>query len=145
MRSDSAHGFEGPTHNKDNNNSDSSDDVWADDSDDVPDPSETTRLSRDHYNAGYLEGITKSKEGALQEGFDSGYPLGAQIGLQAGNILGKLQGLGLSELEKQAKDDLSAESLFNERYWDHNVNKTWQGEIHPLIKRWQIKLEGVFK
>jgi hypothetical protein len=53
--------------------------------------------------------------------------------------------LGLSELEKQAKDDLSAESLFNERYWDHNVNKTWQGEIHPLIKRWQIKLEGVFK
>jgi hypothetical protein len=50
---------------------------------------EWTRLSSGFQNAGYREGITAGKEGALQEGFDTGFaqtggPLGRELGLLRG-------------------------------------------------------------
>ncbi|KAF8491183.1 hypothetical protein F5888DRAFT_1737486 [Russula emetica] len=50
---------------------------------------EWTRLSSSFENAGYREGITTGKEGALQEGFDTGFaqtggPLGRELGLLRG-------------------------------------------------------------
>ncbi|KAI0288094.1 hypothetical protein BC826DRAFT_1040622 [Russula brevipes] len=51
---------------------------------------EWTRLSSGFQNAGYRDGITAGKEGALQEGFDAGF---AQAGAPRGRELGLLRGL----------------------------------------------------
>ena len=51
--------------------------------------SEWSKLSSDFVNAGYREGITAGKEGALQEGFDEGF---AQTGAPIGRSLGLLRG-----------------------------------------------------
>jgi hypothetical protein len=42
---------------------------------------------------GYREGIATSKEKHIQEGFDEGYSLGAEIALKAGRLVGALEGL----------------------------------------------------
>ncbi|KAI0062935.1 hypothetical protein BV25DRAFT_1884607 [Artomyces pyxidatus] len=52
--------------------------------------SEWTKLSTNFTNAGYREGITAGKEGALQEGFDTGFAL---VGAPLGRELGLLRGL----------------------------------------------------
>ncbi|KAF6761641.1 hypothetical protein DFP72DRAFT_1031086 [Ephemerocybe angulata] len=47
------------------------------------------KIASDFTNAGYREGITAGKEGALQEGFDSGFALtGAPLGRDIGRIRG---------------------------------------------------------
>jgi Essential protein Yae1, N terminal len=52
-------------------------------------PHKTTNLLLDKSQAGYREGITAGKEGALQEGFDTGF---AQTGGPVGRELGLLRG-----------------------------------------------------
>jgi hypothetical protein len=54
-----------------------------------PSPYKTTNHVLDKSQAGYREGITAGKEGALQEGFDTGFaqtggPLGRELGLLRG-------------------------------------------------------------
>lgn len=54
-----------------------------------PSPYKTTNHLLDKSQAGYREGITAGKEGALQEGFDTGFaqtggPLGRELGLLRG-------------------------------------------------------------
>jgi Essential protein Yae1, N terminal len=54
-----------------------------------PSPHKTTSHVLDKFQAGYREGITAGKEGALQEGFDTGFaqtggPLGRELGLLRG-------------------------------------------------------------
>ncbi|ANB14302.1 Yae1p [Sugiyamaella lignohabitans] len=123
------------------------DDVWASSGDENnPDPengpptnevpSDLVRLRRDHFNTGYIDGITQTKDEALQTGFDEGYPIGAEIGQQAGQIIGFLQGQGLRDLERTATLELSAERLFSKEYWTSSTQKTWQGDTHPLIAKW---------
>ncbi|KAI9675072.1 MAG: Essential protein Yae1, N terminal [Caeruleum heppii] len=56
-------------------------------------PSDLPRLRTQHYNAGYLEGITLSKAGSVQEGFDEGFQVGARAGLRAGWVRGVLEGI----------------------------------------------------
>ncbi|EJF63369.1 hypothetical protein BD309DRAFT_855223 [Dichomitus squalens] len=51
---------------------------------------EWEKISNDFTNAGYREGITAGKEGALQEGFDDGF---ASVGAPLGRDLGILRGL----------------------------------------------------
>ncbi|KAI0000296.1 hypothetical protein BJV77DRAFT_1063742 [Russula vinacea] len=51
---------------------------------------EWTKISSSFQNAGYREGITAGKDGALQEGFDAGF---AQTGAPLGRELGLLRGL----------------------------------------------------
>jgi Essential protein Yae1, N terminal len=55
----------------------------------LPLPRKTTNLLLDKSQAGYREGITAGKDGALQEGFDTGFaqtggPLGRELGLLRG-------------------------------------------------------------
>lgn len=57
------------------------------------DPSDIPRLRSLHITNGYREGIAVSKEKHMQEGFDEGYSLGAEIGLKAGWCLGALEGV----------------------------------------------------
>jgi hypothetical protein len=42
---------------------------------------------------GYREGLSVGKARVMQSGFDAGYPLGVEIGLRAGNVLGVLEGV----------------------------------------------------
>ena len=56
-------------------------------------PSDIPRLRSIHVTNGYREGIAASKETSIQEGFDEGYSLGAEIGLKAGWCLGTLEGI----------------------------------------------------
>ncbi|TFK71557.1 hypothetical protein BDN72DRAFT_764773 [Pluteus cervinus] len=73
---------------------------------------EWTKISSEFTNAGYREGITAGKEGALQEGFDAGF---AQVGAPIGHQLGFLRGLasGLNSYLKSAKPQGGADD--NER------------------------------
>ena len=87
---------------------------------------------------GYREGIAASKEKHIQEGFDEGYSLGAEIALKAGWIIGALEGLRYAlasqkpsdengeavdarevtaELLKQAEEELKMAKLFSREYF----------------------------
>lgn len=57
------------------------------------DPSDIPRLRSTHVTSGYREGIAVSKERHIQEGFDEGYCLGAELGMKAGWCLGALEGM----------------------------------------------------
>ncbi|KAI0720541.1 hypothetical protein C8T65DRAFT_567670 [Cerioporus squamosus] len=63
--------------------------LWSSDPEVLRD-SEWDKISSDFTNAGYREGITAGKEGALQEGFDDGF---ARVGAPIGRELGILRGL----------------------------------------------------
>ncbi|CAN6610161.1 protein Yae1p [Trichomonascus vanleenenianus] len=120
---------------------DDDEDIWASSDDEQHNTiSQTVAIKRQHHKAGYVDGVTASKDDALQKGFDSGYPVGAKIGLAVGQILGRLQGLGLVDLMNQAAEELEMEKLFNAMYWDDEVNKKWDGEIHPVVLKWQQKI-----
>lgn len=148
---------ESPVYNQTSESYVDTDDIWADSDDGNTEShvhsmqtSEIPKLRREHHNAGYLEGVTVSKDQYLQEGFDAGYPSGAVVGLQAGQILGTLQGLGLHDVEKIAKAELSPEQLFSHKYYNEADElarpKFNEEEGHPEIVRWkeQVKklLEG---
>ncbi|GJE85540.1 Yae1 family protein [Phanerochaete sordida] len=68
------------------------DSPWDDNATSLQD-TEWSKLSSDFVNAGYREGITAGKEGALQEGFDEGF---AQTGAPLGRNLGLLRGFSSS-------------------------------------------------
>nr|POE62546.1 uncharacterized protein yae1 [Quercus suber] len=55
--------------------------------------SDVHRLRSTHVTNGYREGIAVSKEKFMQEGFDEGYTLGAELGLKVGWCLGALEGI----------------------------------------------------
>lgn len=59
----------------------------------VADPSDIPRLRSTHVTNGYREGIAVSKEKYVQDGFDEGFGLGAEIGVRAGWCLGILYAL----------------------------------------------------
>ncbi|PRT55036.1 Uncharacterized protein YAE1 [Wickerhamiella sorbophila] len=111
-------------------------DVWGDE-----EPGQLAKIKRDHTNAGYLDGITRSKEQSLQGGFDEGYPEGAAMGLEVGRIIGYFQGQGLRDIEKKAFDELSEASLFNSQYYNADATPNFQG-THPLIKKWQDRVQS---
>ncbi|KAH9824547.1 Essential protein Yae1, N terminal [Teratosphaeria destructans] len=101
-------------------------------------PSDINRLRSTHVTNGYREGIAVSKERHMQDGFDEGYNLGAEIGLKAGWCLGALDGIWRalppaetsgsafkhsptgSDVRKmlvEAEDELKIEFLFGKDYF----------------------------
>ncbi|KAJ5520032.1 hypothetical protein N7463_000485 [Penicillium fimorum] len=56
-------------------------------------PSDLPGLRRQHVTAGYRDGTSASKGAHVQEGFDGGFPVGAQLGMRAGTVLGIMEGL----------------------------------------------------
>ncbi|KAJ5116315.1 Essential protein Yae1 N-terminal [Penicillium angulare] len=62
-------------------------------------PSDLPSLRRQHVTAGYRDGVSVSKGERVQDGFDAAFPVGAQLGMRAGTILGILEGItrGLEE------------------------------------------------
>ena len=53
--------------------------------------SDLPAMKRQHMTDGYREGLSTSKSKVMQAGFDEGYPIGAQIAMRAGPILGVLE------------------------------------------------------
>jgi hypothetical protein len=106
-----------------NNTDVSDDDIWADspprsssqhtgaDADTTrPDPrpipaaavlSDLPTVRRRRMADGYRDGLSHSKAQVMQRGFDDGYPIGVQVAMRAGRILGILEGL-LSGMRKSA-------------------------------------------
>lgn len=130
-------------------------------------PTDIPRLRTAHITAGYREGISISKEPAVQPGFDEGYPLGATFGLTVGYLLGVLEGIvagysrsdgdGREESKRLrgllllARRELCVDGIFREGVW--KSDGTWgyyvpgedEGDIswrevvkvHPGVKKWE--------
>lgn len=115
-------------------------DVWDED---AQEPGELRKIERDHGDAGFLEGITRSKEGAYQPGFDEGYTEGAELGIAVGQVIGAFQALDEKDLELEALKDLSPQNLFNSTYYSSDAKPLFTGTQHPLLIRWRKRLESI--
>lgn len=125
----------------------SSDGVWDSDSDLEPGYTGTTNVSKDiealkrvHENRGYLDGITKGGEEGLQNGFDEGYPIGAQLAGIVGELIADVvlrNSLGQinEETKNNALSELKIEKILNSKYFDPNLNIT-DPRNHPVIRKW---------
>ncbi|KAH7057259.1 hypothetical protein B0J12DRAFT_568045 [Macrophomina phaseolina] len=131
------------------------------------DVSDIPRLRSTHVTAGYRDGISESKAGHVQQGFDEGFPLGAVLGIKAGWVLGTLEGVAVAlraeaadaferarKLLVMARKELDIVSLFGQQYfddegiWKYEVNGQ-EGDItfeqvaaqHPLLSKWLSAVE----
>ncbi|KAI4197666.1 MAG: hypothetical protein LQ346_002948 [Caloplaca aetnensis] len=129
--------------------SESPPDPYSDGPQHPSEPSDVPRLRSIHVTNGYRDGISSSKDQALQPGFDEAYPLGAILGLRVGYILGVLEGLcgsyrleepaletgrredekRVRELLSQAREELIIEKLFEKEYW--GSDGMWAYDVHP--------------
>lgn len=55
--------------------------------------SDLPSLRRTHINTGYRDGLTTGKTRVIQQGFDAGFPIGVEIALRVGRVLGVLEGV----------------------------------------------------
>ncbi|EEQ84488.1 essential protein Yae1, variant 2 [Blastomyces dermatitidis ER-3] len=81
--------------NNDNNNSNNNNNIAPQphQRDLAREPSDLPFLRRQHVTAGYRDGISVAKGEHVQRGFDGGFPVGAELGLRVGTVLGVLEGL----------------------------------------------------
>lgn len=126
-------------------------------------PSRQRALDADAYR----EGLASAKGQFVQEGFDEGYALGADVGLRVGYILGVLRGLvaawkghdeevhrEILELYEEAQKALAIEQLLNQTWVDEEG--IWKWEVHgadgdatfrevaaqhPEVKKWDDRIE----
>jgi hypothetical protein len=63
-------------------------DIWGDGEDVL---SDLPLRKRQQMTDGYREGLSIGKARVMQNGFDQGYPIGVQIGLRVGPIMGVLE------------------------------------------------------
>lgn len=108
------------------------DDIWGSDEENI---SVHADLKRAHHNQGYVDGITKQQEQSLQNGFDEGFPQGAQLGREAGKILARLHG---KSQFPTAKTDLNISKILDKKYFDEQLDLI--GKQHPEINRYQTQL-----
>ncbi|KAI9767317.1 MAG: Essential protein Yae1, N terminal [Geoglossum simile] len=113
-------------------------------------PSDLPRLRAQHHSAGYLNGVTLSKPTHLQRGFDSGYPLGASLGLRIGYILGVLAGLRELQLLKTATEELNLNKVLGEvedgwGKWLEAEGREGDEVVasHPVVERWVEIVERI--
>ncbi|KAE9962473.1 hypothetical protein BLS_000287 [Venturia inaequalis] len=135
--------------------------------------SDIQRLQSQHSTAGYREGITTSKGTFMQEGFDEGYMLGAELGMRGGWIIGVLEGVarggqGVDQVKillKEARQELSIKSLYAPEYfgqdgiWTYNIGEKTEGQAeddeeldfrkvaaaHPVVGKWMGVVEALAK
>ena len=66
--------------------------------------SDLPSIRRQHMTSGYREGLSVGKAQVIQSGFDAGYPIGVEIALRAGKVLGVLEGsFAVKQKEKERK------------------------------------------
>ncbi|EGW30181.1 uncharacterized protein SPAPADRAFT_144027, partial [Spathaspora passalidarum NRRL Y-27907] len=103
------------------------DDIWGDD-----DPKSLNDINRAHHKQGYLDGLVHQQEDSLQQGFDEGFPKGAELGVQVGRILSTLK-LNNQDLFNQAKEELNIVNVLDRKYFDAKLN---MNEEIPVIAKW---------
>ncbi|KAJ4332736.1 Essential protein Yae1, N terminal [Didymella glomerata] len=130
-------------------------------------PSRQRTLDADAYR----EGLASAKGQYVQEGFDEGYALGADIGLRVGYILGVLRGFvgawrgydqdaysEASKLYEEAQKELAIEQLLGQTWVDKEGIWKWvvngaDGDAtfrevaaqHPVVKKWDDTVEELAK
>ncbi|SCU86822.1 LAFA_0E03246g1_1 [Lachancea sp. 'fantastica'] len=127
----------------------SDNDIWATDLEvsssefQRQETAEIRKLRSIHSKRGYVDGITSAKEDNLQEGFDSSYSVGSNLGTRIGVVLGELQILALlhgnndntlaANLQR-AQQELRINKVLNVQHFDENCNP-----IHTNIPitRWE--------
>jgi Essential protein Yae1, N terminal len=96
--------------------------------------SDVRRVHTIHSTAGYRDGISASKEKFIQEGFDEGFLLGAELGFAVGYIQGCLEIIKgafnnsidqvylkrVNEVVERASTELDLKNVFNPQYFDGN-------------------------
>ncbi|QDS68492.1 hypothetical protein FKW77_010859 [Venturia effusa] len=133
--------------------------------------SDIPRLQSQHSTAGYREGIQSSKGSFMQEGFDEGYMLGAELGMRGGWIIGVLEGVarggqGVDRVRimlNEARQELSIKGLYAPEYfgqdgiWTYDVGEKVEDQkeeeldfrkvaaAHPLIEKWMGVVETLAK
>lgn len=132
-------------------------------------PSSTSHIERKHNNAGYLDGITASKQDFLQEGFNSSYSHGAEMGLEAGYLLGLVQAGNVVQalnsrassnkpedwtktFDQASSNDLGPKDIFGATFYEKSTTKFpralynsstesfGSAKEHPNIKKWEKKV-----
>lgn len=122
--------------------------------------SEMPAMKRQHMTDGYREGLSTSKSKVMQAGFDEGYPIGAQIAMRAGPILGVLEAYlacksidaipGIREkvqaAYKDARRELDVGYILQTT--DEKVLaslKTIPPSAQTALQYWEGKVTGVYK
>ncbi|KAG7192604.1 Essential protein Yae1, N terminal [Scheffersomyces spartinae] len=105
------------------------DDIWGE-----GEVSETVELKRRQHKKGYVDGVSQGQTASLQQGFDSGYPTGADLGTRVGRILAILKARGDEDSYKQAIKELGISDVLKSTYFDGDL-KVKDG--HLLIEHWE--------
>lgn len=125
------------------------DDVWGSDGDEainteVPLSQDLKKLKDNHTKRGYLDGIVSAKDENLQTGFNMSFPLGGELGMRVGKIIGKLQGLEyrygdedpqLKDDFTKAKQELKIDKILTKSIFDHEYNLA--ENTHPVVTKWE--------
>ena len=109
------------------------DDIWADE--ELRDTG-AAAAKRSHSKQGYVDGVASAQSNSLQQGFDDGYPMGARLGLEAGEILGRLAARGDSR-SKLAENELGIANVLATTHFDKDLN----GGNHELLAAWRKRSE----
>lgn len=144
------------------------DDIWASDNDHESNaattgqqsredlPSDLPTVKRQHMTDGYREGLSVGKAKVMQNGFDSGYPIGVSIALRAGKILGCLEGVvaikdlneetraPVKKMLEQARQDLAVSSLLRDMT-DETImeSSSIPDSVEIVLRKWEKVTFGV--
>jgi hypothetical protein len=106
--------------------------------------SDQPRLRAIHNTNGYRDGIALAKEKYIQDGFDEGYMLGAELGARCGWCLGVLEGIATAagagkEVETQEPE---VRKLLKEASVDLGMKKVYGEEFFGLDGVWRFDVPG---
>ncbi|KAF1913930.1 hypothetical protein BDU57DRAFT_521035 [Ampelomyces quisqualis] len=130
-------------------------------------PSRQRALDTDAYR----EGLATSKGLHVQEGFDEGYLLGANLGVRVGYILGVLQGFVAAwkghndelcreskEVHATAQKELAIQELLGQKWVAEDGIWIWEvhsddeeptfrevAEQHPVVQKWTSAVQDMAK
>lgn len=122
--------------------------------------SDLPAMKRQHMTDGYREGLSTGKARVMQDGFDEGYPIGMQIAMRVGPVLGVLEAYlacksidvipGMRQKVKSAYDDalhdLSITNLLqNQDERTLLASKTIPETAETLISFWEGKVTAVYE
>jgi hypothetical protein len=138
-------------------------DIWEDETGDHATEevlSDLPAMKRQHMNDGYREGLTASKAKVMQAGFDEGYPIGVQIAMRAGPILGMLEGyLACKSINAIPGMRARVQATYNDAVRDLDVGhifqdtdentlaslKTIPESVQQVLEYWEGQVTAVYK
>ena len=152
---------------------DNTSDIWASDSSHPPSPntrhphaqasaplSDLPSLRRQHITSGYREGLSIGKATVIQSGFDSGYPIGVEIALRAGKVIGLLEGMvaALAKVEAGERRE-KVKAMLEKAKREMDVKELLRGVedevvareggllevVGGMLGRWEREAEEVFE